>query len=47
MQGSIDGKARFKVQKCHLVAEMKLKMSLFIDLIISISAWPPGGIFPL
>ncbi len=46
-QGSVDGKSGFKVQKCHRVAELKLKMSLFADFTFSISALPPGGIFPL
>ncbi len=44
--GSIDGKGGVKVQKCHLVAELKLKMSLCADFTFSISALPPGGIFP-
>ncbi len=44
---SIDGKSGFKVKKCHLVAEFKLKMSLFADSTLSISAQAPGGIFPL
>ncbi len=36
-----------KVQKRHLVAELNLKMSLFAYLTFSISALPPGGVFPL
>ncbi len=43
----IDGKSGLKVRKRHLVVELKLKMSLFADLTFSISALPPGGIFPL
>ena len=29
------------------MAELKLKKSIFANLTFSISAWPPGGIFPL
>ena len=46
-QWSIDGRSGFKVQKCHLVADMKLKMSLFAHLTLSTSVWLPGVIFPL
>ncbi len=39
-QGSIYGKRRFKVQNCLLVAELKLKRSLFADLTYSaLSYW--------
>ncbi len=40
---SIDGKSGFTL---HLVAELKLKMSLFADLTFSILALPPDSIFP-
>ncbi len=39
------GKNGVKVQKRH--GELKLKMSLFAYLTFTISALPPGGIFPL
>ena len=42
-QGSIDGKSEVKVEKCHLVEELKLKM-LNVQ---KISAQPPGGTFEL
>ncbi len=44
---SIDRKCGVNVQKRHLVAELKLKMSPFGYLTFSISALPLGGIFPL
>ncbi len=46
-QCSIDRKGGVKVQKRHLVVEVKLKMLLFAYLTFSISALPPGDIFSL
>ncbi len=46
-QCSTAWKSVVKVQKHHLVAELKLKMSLFAYLTFSISALPPSGVFPL
>ena len=46
-QRCIDGKSGVKVPKRHLVTELKLKMSLFAYLTLSISALPPDGIFQL
>ena len=44
-QGSIDGKSEVKVEKCHLVAELKLKMLNMQKVTFLISTPPPGGAF--
>ena len=46
-QGSIVGKSEVKVEKCHLVAELKLKMLNMQKVTFSISTPPPGGAFEL
>ncbi len=46
-QGSIDGKSEVKMEKCHLVAELKLKMLNMQKVTFSISTPPPGGAFEL
>ena len=46
-QGSIDGKSEVKMEKCHLVAELKLKMLNVQKVTFSISTPPPGGTFEL
>ncbi len=46
-QGSIDGKSEVKVEKCHLVAELKLKIPNMQNVTFSISTPPPGGAFEL
>ena len=46
-QGSIDGKSEVKVEKCHLVAELKLKMLNMQKVTFSILTPPPGGTFEL
>ena len=42
-QGSIDGKSEVKVEKCHLVVELKLKVLNMQKVTFSISTPPPGG----
>ncbi len=46
-QGSIDLKSEIKVEKRHLVAELKLKMLNMQKVTFSISTLPPGGTFEL
>ena len=46
-QGSIDGKSEVKVEKRHLVAELKFKMLIMQKVTFSISAPPPGDTFEL
>ncbi len=46
-QGSIDGKSEVNMEKCHLVAELKLKMLNMQKVTFSISTSPPGGAFKL
>ena len=46
-QGSIDLKSEIKVEKRHLVAELKLKMLNMQKVTFSISTLPPGGAFKL
>ncbi len=46
-QGSIDGKSEVKVDKCHLVAELKLKMLNMQKMTFSMSTPPPGDTFEL
>ncbi len=46
-QGSIDWKSEVKVEKRHLVAELKLKMLNKQRVTFSISTPPPGGAFEL
>ncbi len=43
----MDGKGEVKVKKCHLVAELKLKMLNMQKVTFSISPLPPGGAFEL
>ncbi len=44
-QGSTDGKSEVNVEKCHMVAELKLKMLNMQKVTFSISAPSPGGAF--
>ena len=44
-QGPIDGKSEVKVEKHHLVAELKLKMLNLQKVTFSISTLPPGDTF--
>ena len=46
-QGPIDGKSEVKVEKCHLVVELKLKMLNLQEVTFSISALPQGDTFEL
>ncbi len=46
-QGSIDEKTEVKVEKCHLVAELKLKMLNLQKVTFLISALPLGDTFQL
>ncbi len=46
-QGSIDGKSEVQVEKCHQMAEPKLKMLNLQKVTFSISALPPGDAFEL
>ncbi len=46
-QGSIDGKSEVKVEKHHLLAELKLKMLNMQKVTFSILTPPPGGAFEL
>ncbi len=46
-QGSIDGKSEVKVEKHHLVVELKLKVLDMQKVTFSISTPPPGGAFEL
>ncbi len=46
-QASIDGKSEVKVEKRHLVAELKLKMLNVQKVIFSISTPPSDGAFEL
>ena len=46
-QASIDGKSEVKVENCHLVTELKLKMLNVQQATFSISTQPPGGAFEL
>ena len=46
-QGSKDGESEVKVEKCHLVAELKLKMLNMQKVTFSISTPPPGSTFEL
>ena len=46
-QGSIDGKSEVKLEKCHLVAELKLKMLNLQKVTFLISALPLGDTFQL
>ncbi len=42
-QGSIDEKSEDKVEQCHLVEELKLKMLNMQKVTFYISTLPPGG----
>ncbi len=44
-QGSINGKSEVKVEKYHLLAELRLKMLNMQKVTFSISTTPPGGTF--
>ncbi len=46
-QGSIDWKSEVKVEKRHLVVELKLKVLNMKKVTFSISTQPPGGAFEL
>ncbi len=46
-QGLIDGKSEVKVERCHIVVELKLKMLNMQKVTFSILTPPPGGIFEL
>ncbi len=46
-QGSIDGKSEVKVEKRHLMVELKLKVLNMQKVTFSISTLPPGGAFEL